>query len=214
MEITTLKNHLNNCQRDILKDELLKLDASIMTLHQNGFYVVGFDPNTIKVYNGEFNLSSFNNKIDYLNSGYNENGDKKDILEICAIGICAYNRLSEYYINKNFLNYIKNILETISYKEVELSSELKRFRANIPDEMFDYYCDVFVNGNIDYLNNYLYKKNNSNNSQVSSNSYKLTKSTQIGKQFSENDAAYVNVLLIPAMMVLIYLIGLMIVIFS
>lgn len=194
MEIS-LREYLSCDNQEELTEKLMKLDSSIMSLHQNGFYIVNFDPNNIKLYNGELTLQSFQNKVDYINSGINANGDKRDILELCAIGICAYNGFKTFYANKEFIAYLMDHL--VIFKE----------NGRIPAEMYDYYRSVLVDGNIDYLNNYMFKKDNNiseNNSQVSSNAYRLSKSTAIGRSFVDKEAAYVNVLLLPAIMVLIY----------
>jgi len=204
MDEITLKEYLLDCSQEELVSRLMKLDASIMALHQNGFFIVNFDPNTIKLYNGELNLSSFKGKIDKIGSGYDDNGAKQDILKMCSIGICAYNGFTVFYTNKEFLAY--------------LISEFDKFCNNgrIPKEMFEYYEDVLINGNIDYLNNFMFKKKNENadNTQVMGNSNRLSKSTAIGRAFDPNrEAAYVNVLIIPALMVLIYFIILIISLF-
>lgn len=200
MNEVNLKEYLTCDSKEELTERLMNLDLSIMALHQNGFYVVNFDANNIKLYNGELNLASFNNKIDYLNSGINVDGDKKDILEMCAIGICAYNDFSSFYTNKEFLAYLIANFETFVNDK------------KIPKEIANYYHSVLIDGNIDYLNNYIFKKNNENasNSQVSSNSYRLSKSTAIGRSFVDKEAAFVNVLLIPAVLVLIYLVFLVV----
>ena len=205
MEEISLREYLTSCSKDEIKECLMKLDASIMALHRvRRLYVVNFDANNIKLYNGELNLSSFNDKVDYLDSGINTNGDKKDILEMCAIGICAYNGFTTFYTNNQFLAYLVSNFDTFSEN------------GNIPEDMLEYYQDVLVNGNIDYLNNYIYKKENANanSSQVSSNGYRLSKTTAIGKAFDDKEAAYVNVLLIPALAVLIYLIIVLLLIIS
>lgn len=196
MDEVNLKEYLLNCSEEELTTSLTKLDASIMALHHAGYYVVGFDANNIKVYDGEFSLASFNDKIDYLDSGINTHGDKKDILEMCAIGICAYNKFSSFYINKEFISYLISNFDTFAHN------------GKIPPEMIEYYRSVLVDGEIDYLNNYLYKKQNTNASdnQVLGNTNRLTKSTAIGRAFSEREAAYVNVLLLPAVVVLILVI--------
>lgn len=188
-----LKDYLNCSDKEELTEHLKKLDLSIMALHQNGFYIVSFDPNNIMLYNGELTLASFKDKIDYLNSGLNNNGDKKDILMMCAIGICAYNGFSNFYINNEFIIYLMNNLE------------LFRENGQIPDEIYEYYCDVLLNGNIDYLNNFLNRKADLEAScNSNSNTYRLSKSTAIGRAFSDRENAYVNVLIFPAIFALIY----------
>lgn len=196
MSETNLKDYLLDCSREELTEKLKKLDASIMALHQNGFYIVGFDANNIKLYNGELSLASFKNKVDRLNSGYNPNGDKKDILEMCAIGICAYNGFTSFYINDEFIAYLISNFDTFCHN------------GNIPNDILEYYQSVLVNGEFDYLNNFLYKKKNenANSNQVLGNSNRLTKNTSIGKAFANEDAAYVNVLLLPAIVTLIIIV--------
>lgn len=204
MSELTLKDYLLDCPTEDLKERLIKLDASIMALHNNGLYIVNFDANHIKLYNDELSLASFNDKIDYLDSGINPNGDKHDILEMCAIGICAYNKFTIFYTNDEFLKY--------------LASNFDAFCNNgkIPKEMLEYYESVLINGNIDYLNNYLYKKQNenANNNQVLGNSNRLSKSTAIGRAFDNSrEAAYVSVLILPALIVLIYFVIIIILFF-
>ena len=186
-----LKDFLSNIDNDTLTDRLILLDKSIMELHQNGFFVVS-GMNEIDVINDEITLASFKNKIDYLNSGYNLNGDKQDILEMCAIGICAYNKFDTFYTNKEFISYLIDNLEM--YLE----------NGRVPSMMQEYYIDVFARGHVDYLNNFMLKygeeKGGKGNSKV------FTKTTAVGKAFSEKEAAYSNILLLPAILVLVVLI--------
>ena len=186
----SLTEFLSNCTPEELTERLLMLDKSIMELHQNGYYVVS-NLLDIAVNDGQITLASFKDKVDYLNSGYNDNGDKKDIMEMCAIGVCAYNRFQAFYCNNEFLKYLSE------------NFDLFLENGNIPDDIAKYYELVFVNGNIDYMNSYFAKDNvgkGNNKARV------YVKSTAIGKAFADKEAAYANVLLIPAMAVLVYLI--------
>ena len=204
MSEITLKEYLLDCSIEELFERLMKLDASIMALHQNGFFIVNFDANNIKLKDNELSLSSFNGKVDYLDSGYNLNGDKQDILEMCAIGICAYNGFTSFYTNKEFLAYLISNFDTFSSN------------GKIPKDMLEYYESVLINGNIDYLNNFMYKKKNenANSNQVMGNSNRLSKSTAIGRAFDNSrESAYVSVLIIPALAVLIYFVILVILFF-
>ena len=81
-----------NISTEELTERLKYLDKAIQELHDNGYYVVS-DLAEIDIINNEITLDSFKDKIDYLNSGINENGKNKNILELCSIGICAYNKL-------------------------------------------------------------------------------------------------------------------------
>lgn len=185
-----LVDFLTDCSTEELTERLMMFDKSIMELHQNGFFVVG-DFTNIQIYDNQITLASFNNKIDYLNSGYNVNGDKKDILELCAIGICAYNNFKTFYTNKEFLSYLMENLDMFINN------------GNIPPTMVEYYQNVFSNGNIDYLTRYIV----GNEGRKSSKSY--TKATAIGRALSDKDDAYVNVLIIPSLMVFGYLVFLL-----
>ena len=97
-----------NISTEELTERLKYLDKAIQELHENGYYVVS-DLAEIDIINNEVTLDSFKDKIDYLNSGINENGRNKDILELCSIGICAYNKLSVLQVflllTGNFLFY-------------------------------------------------------------------------------------------------------------
>lgn len=187
-----LKDFLNNLDRKELTDMLILFDKSIMELHQNGFFVVS-DMSDIEVIDNQITLASFKNKVDYLNSGYNVNGDKQDILEICAIGVCAYNRFERYFTNKDFISYLIDNLEMFLEN------------GNVPKIMQEYYIDVFARGNVDYLNNFLLKHDNKENSGKNNNRV-YTKSTAVGKALAEKENAYANVLLLPALLFLVGLI--------
>jgi hypothetical protein len=187
-----LKDFLRQDNNDELTNKLIMFDKSIMELHQNGFFVVG-DITDIDIINNEITLASFKNKLDYLNSGNNDKGDKKDILEVCSIGICAYNKFERYFTNKEFISYLIDNLEMFLEN------------GNIPQIMQEYYIDVFARGNVDYLNNFLLKHEDKTG-DGKKNSRVYTKSTAVGRAFSEKDAAYANILLLPAILVLVGLI--------
>ena len=191
---STLKEYLSNENRDELTQKLIMFDKSIMELHQNGYFVVG-DISNIDIINNEVTLASFKNKIDYLNSGYNVNGDKKNIVDLCAIGICAYNKFDRFFTNKEFVSYLIDNLEMFLEN------------GNVPNEMQEYYIDVFARGNVDYLNNFLLKYNSDKGNTGKNNSRVYTKSTAVGRAFNtERESAYANILLLPAILVLIILI--------
>lgn len=187
-----LKEFLSNNTNEELTEKLIMLDKSIMELHQNGFFVVS-DMSDVEVINNEITLASFKNKVDYLKSGYNVHGDKQDILEICAIGICAYNKFERFFTNKEFISY--------------LIDNLEMFFENgaIPQVMQEYYVDVFARGNVDYLNDFLLK-NEEKDGTKKNNTRVYTKSTAVGRAFAEKENAYAQVLLLPAILVLVLLI--------
>ena len=188
-----LRDYLINISIDELTERLKYLDKAMMELHQNGFFVVG-DLADIEIINNEISMESFKNKVDYLNSGYNVHGDRQNILELCSIGICAYNKLSVLHTSKEFIEYV--------IENVEMFLE----HGNIPDVMQEYYIDVFNRGNVDYLNSYLIKhpQEKSGNSRNNSRGV-YTKSTAVGRALSEKENAFASVLIIPAMLTLIYI---------
>ena len=188
----TVKEFLSHIPNDELTIRLKLIDQSIKELHQNGFFAV-CNLNEIEVINNEITLSSFKNKIDRLDSGYNEHGDKQDILELCAIGLCAYNHFDTFCTNKEFIKYVIDNLE-------------KFFEhGSIPRIMQEYYIEVFARGNVIYLNDYLLKNSYKEEGQGRNNGMVKTKSTAIGRAFSDKEAAYANVLVIPAIITLVYL---------
>lgn len=190
-----LRDYLVNISTEELTERLKYLDKAICELHQNGYYVVG-DLADIEIINDEITLASFKDKIDYIDSGFDENAVNSDILELCSIGICAYNKLSVLHTSKEFISYV--------IENVEMFLE----HGNIPSIMQEYYIDVFNRGNVDYLNNYLSKNSEVNEGNGLSNSRgAYTKSTAVGRALSEKDnAAFASVLIFPALMALAYIV--------
>lgn len=186
-----LREYFNNISKDEITNRLLYLDKALMELHSNGAYVVSNLPD-IEIINNEITMSSFNNKWDYLNSGVDPNGDKRNILEMCAIGICAYNKLTVLYTNKEFISYLIDNLDVL----------LENNR--IPKMMQEYYIDVFSRGKVDYLNNFIDRYNELNGNSRT-NSVVKTKSTAVGRAFADREAAYAKVLILPAILCLVTL---------
>ena len=191
-----LSDYLKTTNKREITERLLKLDASIMALHENGYYVVSIDPNNMELYGDEITLQSFKDKIDRIDSGFNPDGKFKNILELGAIGVCAYNNLKTFYINSAFLKY--------------LMENFDMFKKEIPEEIRPYYENIF-SGNLEYMNSYIFQKNNpsANDRQSSRAAATKTKSTAIGRSFAEKERAFINVLLIPSMIVLGYAIMLL-----
>lgn len=188
-----LRDYLMNISTNELTERLIYLDYKLMELKQDGKYYVG-DLADIEIINGEVTIESFKNKYDYLKSGYNINGDYENIIQLCAIGICAYNKLSVLHTSKEFINYVID--------NIEMFLE----HGNIPDIMQEYYINVFDRGKIDYLNNFLREKGNINQEDGRGNKKgAYTKSTAVGRALAEKDSAFVSVLILPAMLALIYI---------
>ena len=182
-----------NVSTEELTEKLKYLDKAIQELHENGYYVVS-DLADIEIIDNKITLESFKDKIDYLDSGINENGKNKNILELCSIGICAYNKLSVLHTSKDFIVYVID--------NVEMFLE----HGNIPSIMQEYYIDVFNRGKVDYLNSFLSKNIVNDGSSRSNSRGAYTKSTAVGRALSEKDsAAFASVLVLPALLALIYI---------
>lgn len=135
----------------------------------------------------------------YANNSWmdtNSNQDKKiDIVGLCVIGICMYNRLSNYNIRSTeFINYV--------IENLEMFLE----HGNIPSFMQEYYIDVLNRGNVDYLNNFILKHGYDNEEGRGKGIGAYTKSTAVGRAFSEKDnMAFASVLVLPALLALAYI---------
>ena len=188
-----LRDYLLNISNEELTNRLIYLDKAIKELHSNGYYVVS-DLAEIEIINNEVTLDSFKDKIDYVNSGINENGKNKDILELCSIGICAYNKLSVLHTSRDFIEYVID--------NVEMFLE----HGNMPSIMQEYYIDVFNRGNVNYLNDFIEKNNIQENNGRANKKGAYTKSTAVGRAFSEKESsAFASVLMLPALLALIYI---------
>ena len=192
-----LRDYLLNISNEELTERLKYLDKAIHELHDNGYFVVG-DLADIEINDNKITIDSFKNKIDYLNSGYNINGDRQDILEECCIGVCAYNKLSVLHTSKEFIEYVID--------NVEMFLE----HGNIPDIIQEYYIDVFNRGNVGYLNDFIakheYELKNGNSSTNNKSMGAYTKSTPVGRALAEKENnAFVSILVLPALLALLYI---------
>lgn len=177
-----LKEYLLNCEEDELFKKLIYLDASLKSLHEHGYYV-SYSLSDIKVNDDVIDLSSFENKVDLIKGGLDEDGDKHDILELATIGIFAYNDFSQFYYSKDIV--------------VSITENLEQFLDKVPTNMRDYYREIF-SGNILYLNDFLI---NNKNDSICINSNK----TDVGKAFSHSESlGFANVLTLPAIFLVVY----------
>lgn len=190
-----LRDYLMNISTEELTNRLKYLDRAISELHNNGYYVVG-DLAEIEIINGEITLDSFKDKIDYLDSGINENGKNKDILELCSIGICAYNKLSVLHTSKEFIEYV--------IENVEIFLE----HGNMPNIIQEYYIDVFNRGNVNYLNDFIDKNMDKETNGRNNGKGAYTKSTAVGRALSEKEnSAFASIILLPALLALVYIVA-------
>lgn len=191
----TVQEFLTNIPTDEITRRLRLLDQSLMSLHQNGLYVV-CNIKYIEIINNNVTLESFKNKVDYLNSGYNPNGDKQDIIELGSIGICAYNEFSDLYSEKEFIRHLMDNLDRYIYN------------GKVPPIMASYYETVFGRGKVIYLNIFLLSTDidvNARQVEGSGRGAVMTKSTPVGRALSEKEAAFAQVLALPAILVIVYI---------
>ena len=119
-----------------------------------------------------------------------------NIFQLCKIGITAYNSMIiDGNINQEYYDFIR---ENIEYFNNE----------NIPDDIYEYYQEVFLNSNITYLNSYLSKKNSNKSDNQNSLSRRKSLATDIGVAYTNNDDAYVKILFIPSLLVFTYILSL------
>lgn len=198
----TLYDLLIDCleDKDKLTNILIQLDSCLKYLHNHGFCVYDFDPKKIILENNKLTFNSFryviNNIIDH------DSASKINIFQNCKIGLFAYNNVvSDGNMNQEHFSFLQENLE--------------KFNQNglIPDSIYEYYEEIFKRLNVTYMNDYLIKKQTELNGNSNTNVRRKSLATDIGRAFVNEDAAYVNVLLLPTLLTLIYLIGLFVYIF-
>ena len=124
---------------------------------------------------------------------------------MAKIGLMAFNHvITNGNMNQEHYNFI---LENINKFNQN---------GNIPNDFYEYYEDLFLNGNINYLNDYL---ENKKKDEGRNNSIRKSLVTEAGRALSTNNLqlnqandnnAFVNILFIPSILAFIYLIGLFI----
>lgn len=180
---------------------LLEFDYMLRYLHNNGFCVYDFDPKKIILENGKLTLNSFKNVLNDL--WVYKNMKAINIYQLSKIGLMSYNNyVSDGKMNQEHFDFIKENLE--KFNEHGL----------IPEEIYEYYEEIFRRLNITYMNDYLIKKQQEASSNQNTNVMRKSLSTPIGRAYvPDDDAAYVNVLFIPAILALGYLVSLFIYVF-
>lgn len=212
-----LIEYLNEVPKDVITERLLKLFYGLEQIHNynhndsniKGYFITqdmrDIEVNELGTLN-IYNMKEFSNVAPIINGdSETENNKNWDIIELCIIGICAYNHIDSYYKTRDFgssMKFINNVAQNID-----------RFANNnlIPEVMREYFIDVLVRGNYSYANDY-YEKNYSDPKDNGGNNKGIVKvyATREGKAFAvhnDNEAAYVDVLLIPALIALIYIVS-------
>lgn len=179
---------------------LIELDSWLERLHKNGFCIYDFDLKKIILENGKLTFGSFrhvlNNIKDY------DNAPRINILQENKIGLLAYNDMPiDGNMNQQHFEFLQANLEFFNKK------------GQIPEEIYEYYEEVFRRLNIGYLNDYLIQKQEEKLGNQNTNSFKKSLATDIGRAYSQEDNAFINILFIPSIITFCYLIGLFIYIF-
>ena len=178
---------------DELTKVLINLDSCLEYLHNHGYCIYDFNPKKIILENGKLTLNSFKSVINDI--GVYQNSKEINIFQNCKIGLTSYNNMPiDGNMNQDHYNFIRE--------------NLHKFNNNIPEEIFEYYEEVFLNSNLDYLNNYLVKKRQEAVSNQNTNVRRKTLATDIGRSFVNDDNAYVKVLFIPTLITFTYLLSL------
>ena len=169
---------------DELTKVLINLDSCLEYLHNHGYCIYDFNPKKIILENGKLTLNSFKSVINDI--GVYQNSKEINIFQNCKIGLTSYNNMPiDGNMNQDHYNFIRE--------------NLHKFNNNIPEEIFEYYEEVFLNSNLDYLNNYLVKKRQEAVSNQNTNVRRKTLATDIGRAFVNDDNAYVKVLFLPTL---------------
>ena len=178
---------------DELTKVLINLDSCLEYLHNHGYCIYDFNPKKIILENGKLTFNSFKSVINDI--GVYQNSKEINIFQNCKIGLTSYNNMPiDGNMNQDHYNFIRE--------------NLHKFNNNIPEEIFEYYEEVFLNSNLDYLNNYLVKKRQEAVSNQNTNVRRKTLATDIGRAFVNDDNAYVKVLFLPTLITFTYLLSL------
>ena len=179
---------------DLITQFLQYIDYWLQYVHSHKCFIVGAIADA-KIEKGMIKAD----KYDYINSGFNDHGMEDDIKELCFLGICVYNGIKSN----------KFIITPLLINDMMTNLDNYLNTGRVPKIMQDYYKEVLINGNVSYLNEFLEKRNAEGNSQRRGKSYVKTNLPPGMRDISNEDnqyAAYTRVLLIPAMIVLVYLI--------
>ncbi len=191
-----LLDNLDNYEE--LTELLVGFDRMLEYLHNKGLCIYDFNPKKINLYNGKFTPESFNNVVDRLDVF--PNMKKINLYQAAKIGLMAFNKqVVDGKMNQEFYDFIRDNLDQFN------------FNGNIPEEIMEYYGELFQRLNIIYLNKFLLKKKQDSSNKVTKVMRKNL-STAVGEAYIEeiDSKAYVNILFIPSILVLFYLIGLII----
>ncbi|MBQ8891838.1 MAG: hypothetical protein IJ068_03125 [Bacilli bacterium] len=192
-----LEDSLGNYEE--LTNLLINFDNMLEYLHNNGLCIYDFNIKKVIMYNDKLTLASFNGLINDI--GESPNMKSLNIYQLAKIGLMAYNnQIVDGRMNQEHFDFIRDNLPEFN------------INGNIPDEVFEYYGEIFERLDVTYLNDYLVTKQMENAGNQNANIMKKTLSTSIGRAYAsdESDNAFVNILFIPSIITFLYLIGLIV----
>lgn len=200
-----VREYLNLKNIDELTRRLVYLDTVICDLHKKGYYMV-MELADVEVFEEGITLASFNNRLDYINSGLNYNGheENRDFLQLCVLGLCAYSGVTPLRMSREF---IESVVADCNPKNGGISKYLS---ADMPEYMREYYKDVFTRNNLDSLTNFMdiyYKQDDGGLG------YQKKLATQQGKEYAKalaeqnEKTGFASILLLPALLTLIYILA-------
>ncbi len=188
-----------------LTDKLLLMDRALMQVHHDGKFV---SSSLLDAYIIDDKIDPASIERDVFDPEKNDKDYAQDIMELAAIGICAYNHFGEsegfpkYFTSPEFIASLTDINQLEMYLN----------RSDIPEEVKDYYRSVFTLFDIKYMTSYLeeqQKNGGKGNARV------LTYSTPEGRAFANNqeqNAAFASIISIPAVLAIVYIISMLVII--
>ncbi len=185
-----------------LQDKILLMDRALMEVHSRGMYV---SSSLLDAYIYDNKIDPSTVELDKFDAEKNDKDQAQDIMELAAIGICAYNRFGEYEgFPKYFTSpdFISSLMDNV---------EMYLQREDIPEKVKNYYRNVFTLLDIKYMTNYLdeqQKNGGKGNARV------LQYSTPEGRAFanSNEQSAFASIITIPAVLAIVYIISLVVII--
>jgi len=186
---------------DEITNTLISFDYMLKLLHNNGLCIYDFNPKKIILYNDKFTYQSFSGLINDI--GVSENMKSLNIYQLSKIGLMAYNnQVVDGKMNQEYFEFLRDNLKDFNQN------------GNIPEDIYEYYSEIFERLNITYMNDYLITKQKEQNGNENSIVMKKSLSTAVGRAYAkEENEAYVNILFIPSIIALVYLVGLFIYVF-
>lgn len=186
-----------------LTDKILLMDRALMEVHGRGMYV---SSNLLDAYIYDDKIDPSTVALDQFDSEKNDKDQAQDIMELAAIGICAYNRFGEYEgFPKYFTSpeFIAGLMDNV---------EMYLQREDIPEEIKDYYRNTFTLLDIKYMTNYLQEQQKNNGGKGTA--IVKTYSTPEGRAFANNQEqnAFASIITIPAVLAIVYIISLVVII--